>query len=65
MTEQIDTPINREKVRFQHFILFNILKNVKVCPMLIRVFYKEGGQHHSERDFIDSVPSNEVNIHTW
>ena len=33
--------------------------------MLIRVFYKEGGQHHSERDFIDSVPSNEVNIHTW
>jgi len=38
----------------------------KVCPLLLRVFIKNGPDHHTAEDFAGGVPKeHEVQIYTW
>jgi len=53
--------------RFEpNFIKAGTLDREKVCPLLLRVFYKLGGHHRSE-DFNrrGREPEEEVQIYTW
>ena len=37
----------------------------KTCPFLLRVFYKEGGQHRLEEFEAEKLPSEEIQVYSW
>jgi hypothetical protein len=61
--------IDREKVNeFKAKEILNIIfvLYLKICPMLIRVFYNEKGRHNDIFDYERGLtPHDELQIHTW